>query len=161
MKAEIIKFKDIVTKVEGIENLWLTAERKWTLTLNREILAWEKAANNSEKYEGNTGIFLKEAIDFIAAPDNFKDCLRLVFFNNDTQLQFIALDKSGEEFFFHKSDIVNKPHKFRNVYYREKISNKDNYRFKFAQSLGAANCLNKDNQIQVVFDDKKWRLSHE
>ncbi len=173
---ERVTFEQLKDKINVSQNFWLIGERKWTLGKNNEIIEIHKINGKSAKLQSHqngkkfnrafqgeatqkTGIFLTEKISNL---DDFKNCTRLIFFNDKEQYQFVAVDKKCAEFVYHHSEIVGIKTKLKNVEPKES-NQKDNFRFTFAQNLGAIHTLNKGNKIYAIVNKEtgEWRLGHE
>jgi len=155
---ETCSFNEIKKKIGDENEYWLIGERKWTLERNNDILKNENE-NNLPINNGETGIFLTKNISNL---DDFNNCTRLIFFNDKEQYQFIAVDKKCAEFVYYHSEIVGTKTKLKNVVPKES-KQKDNFRFTFAQNLGAIHNLNKGDKIYAIVNEenREWRLGYE
>ncbi len=163
----IVRFEEIKDLVNKYRNLWVVGERRWTICLANIVLEKEKG----KAKKGNTGIFLHKEINYDSF-ESYSDCIRLVFFNNDVQFLFIATDSSCKDYVYHLSEISrDKAEKFEFEILHSKKEGKSkvldsksanrNYRFSFAQDIGAIPENLDSNDILVLRDKDEWRLYHE
>lgn len=154
-----ISLKDVRVMIEALAqpNLWVIGQQRWTMALARGVLAREaavRAGNGSLKPEPHELglVFLEDVSQFDF--ERTGDFDRLVFFNRDTQIQFIRDEDSPDAFLATTSEDCAD---METVWPLQINSGMKEYRF--AALLGSI----PDARIGIRFcaNHQSWRFYHE